>query len=157
MTELSFELRPARREDRAQILALAPATLAEFDFTFGTGSASDAQLEGAPESFAPGALLEAVRGETLLGMAGLFPVGGDDWELRKMFLAPAARGQGLGQSLLDGCIELAREKNTKRIVLDTVDAMQRAIALHERNGFVRDDSQMRASRCSRGYRLDLLR
>jgi hypothetical protein len=33
--------------------------------------------------------------------------------------------------------------------------MTAAIAFYERNGFVRDDAQRRASRCSRGYRLEL--
>jgi hypothetical protein len=36
-------------------------------------------------------------------------------------------------------------------VLDTIEAMTRAIAFYEAHGFVRDVSQKRAARCSRGY------
>ena len=154
---MTIEIRPAELHDRPQILTLARATLAEFDITFGTGTASDAQLEGVPDSYRPGTLFVAMRGDVLLGMAGLFPVGGGDWELRKMFLTPAARGHGLGQRLLDRCVAFARDNDAQRVVLDTIDAMHSAIALYERNGFQRDDAQIRASRCSRGYRLDLLR
>jgi hypothetical protein len=41
------------------------------------------------------------------------------------------------------------------VVLDTTHSMSAAIAFYERNGFVRDDAQIRGARCSRGYRLDL--
>ena len=37
------------------------------------------------------------------------------------------------------------------MVLDTVEEMTRAIAFYEANGFVRDDSYIRGSRCSRAY------
>jgi putative acetyltransferase len=71
----------------------------------------------------------------LLGTCGVFPLGGGDWELRKMYLDAAARGRGVG----------------RRLVLDTTEQMTRAIAFYEANGFVRDDAQVRGSRCSRGY------
>ena len=152
---MTVEIRSARSNDRPAILALARATLAEFGFTFGTGSASDTQLEGAPASFEPGVLYVAMRDEQLLGMAGLYPLGEGQWELRKMFLTAASRGHGLGQQLLDRCLAFARAQQARTVVLDTAETMDRAIALYERNGFVRDDTQRRASRCQRGYRLDL--
>jgi hypothetical protein len=37
------------------------------------------------------------------------------------------------------------------LVLDTIEAMTRAIAFYEANGFVRDDAQVRGARCTRGY------
>ncbi|MEO6950220.1 MAG: GNAT family N-acetyltransferase [Polyangia bacterium] len=152
---MSIQIRGARREDRPAILALAHTTLGEFDFTFGTGSASDVQLEGAPESFHPGVLYVAMSGDELVGMAGVYPLGEGLWELRKMFLRVASRGQGIGQQLLERCITFVRGKDGRTVVLDTAEAMDKAIALYERNGFVRDDTQQRASRCQRGYRLDL--
>jgi hypothetical protein len=33
--------------------------------------------------------------------------------------------------------------------------MVRAISFYEAHGFVRDDTEIRGARCSRGYRLDL--
>jgi ribosomal protein S18 acetylase RimI-like enzyme len=72
-----------------------------------------------------------------------------------MYLRPEARGTGAGQLLFDTCIGFVRSRGAKRIVLDTTHEMKRAIAFYERNGFVRDDAQIRGARCSRGYALDL--
>jgi putative acetyltransferase len=72
-----------------------------------------------------------------------------------MYLSPAARGRGLGRRLLEGAIAWTRASGGRRMVLDTTHAMKQAIALYEKNGFVRDDTQIRGSRCSRGYARDL--
>ena len=40
-------------------------------------------------------------------------------------------------------------------MLDTTDAMARAIAFYEAHGFVRDDAEIRGARCTRGYVLTL--
>jgi GNAT superfamily N-acetyltransferase len=73
------------------------------------------------------------------------------FELRKMYLAPSARGTGLGKRLLAEALAFARERGGRQMVLDTVEAMTTAIAFYEANGFVRDDAQIRGARCSRGY------
>ena len=44
-----------------------------------------------------------------------------------------------------------RTKGGTRIVLDTIEEMTRAISFYEAHGFVRDDCQVRGSRCTRGY------
>jgi putative acetyltransferase len=72
-------------------------------------------------------------------------------ELRKMYLHPGARGTGLGKRLLEESVSWCRARGVGRIVLDTTEQMTRAIAFYEANGFVRDDEQVRGSRCSRGY------
>jgi ribosomal protein S18 acetylase RimI-like enzyme len=72
-----------------------------------------------------------------------------------MYLAPEARGQGVGRRLLDAAKAFAVERGFRQLVLDTTEQMRAAIAFYERNGFVRDDSQIRGSRCSRGYILTL--
>ena len=68
-----------------------------------------------------------------------------------MYLSPAARGRGVGVRLLDEAVAFARAEGGQRMVLDTVEAMTRAIAFYEAHGFVRDDAQIRGARCSRGY------
>jgi putative acetyltransferase len=81
----------------------------------------------------------------------VYPVAPDVYELRKMYLRPAARGLGLGQRLLDEALTWTRARGGRRMVLDTTHQMTRAIGLYEANGFVRDDAQIRGARCSRGY------
>jgi putative acetyltransferase len=151
-------IRDVSRADVPEVLALIRAVLAEFGLGFGEGSATDAELEDLPDSYSlRGGRFWIARDDAgrLLGTAGGMPLTGGDVELRKMYLAPAARGRGVGRALLETALTFARAAGAAHMVLDTTDAMRAAIALYERAGFVRDDSQIRAARCSRGYRKDL--
>jgi putative acetyltransferase len=141
-----------------QAIALVRATLSEFGLTFGEGSATDVQMQGLPGSYRDvgGEFFVALDGEgALIGTAGVAPVAEGVFELRKMYLTPQTRGQGVGQALLEACIAFCRAHGATSVVLDTVHEMRAAITFYERNGFVRDDAQIRGSRCSRGYRRDL--
>ena len=57
--------------------------------------------------------------------------------------------------MLDTAVAWVRAQGGTRIGLDTIEAMTRAIAFYEANGFVRDDTQKRAARCTRGYLLTI--
>ena len=152
------EVREIVAADVPEAVALVGAVLAEYGLRFGDGSATDAELERLPASYAArGGRFWVVRDArgALVGTAGVMPLSGDEVELRKMYLSPAARGLGLGRLLLERSVAFARSLGARRMVLDTIAEMTAAIALYERAGFVRDDAQKRASRCTRGYRLDL--
>ena len=151
------EVRAVERRDVADVIALVGDVLAEFGLVFGVGAATDAALRELPDSYAAhgGAFWVATRGDALVGTCGMFPVAPTVYELRKMYLAPAARGLGVGGRLLDTALAWARASGGTRVVLDTVDAMTRAIAFYEARGFVRDDAEIRGARCTRGYTLDL--
>lgn len=154
---MNAKVRPVEARDVGAVVALVKSTLEEFGLTFGDGAATDAQLQDLPRSYADagGAFWVAELGGSIVGTAGVFPVEPGVFELRKMYLSPASRGHGVGQALFDACLAFVRAKGARRVVLDTTEKMTAAIAFYERNGFVRDDTQRRASRCSRGYRLDL--
>jgi putative acetyltransferase len=152
------EVREIVAADVPEAVALVRAVLAEFGLRFGDGSTTDAELEGLPASYATrGGRFWVARDAAgaLIGTAGVMPLSPEEVELRKMYLAPAARGLGLGRRLLELSTAFGRSLGARRMVLDTTDKMTSAIALYERSGFVRDDAQRRASRCTRGYRLDL--
>lgn len=147
-------IRSVGREDVPAVVELVRATLTEFGITFGEGAETDAQLSSLPESYdsVGGAFFVAVDDDgTLLGTAGVALVEPGVYELRKMYLLPSARGRGLGQQLFDRCLGTVKQRSATKLVLDTTEKMTAAIAFYERNGFTRDDSQRRASRCSRGY------
>lgn len=150
-------VRTVRLEDVPEVVALVRRTLAEFGITFGEGSPTDEQLLGLPASYddAGGRFLVAVVDGAIVGTAGMFPKGERRLELRKMYLDPAARGRRVGQALLDACLAFARSVGARDVVLDTTERMTDAIRFYEKNGFVRDDEQITAARCSRGYRLAL--
>jgi putative acetyltransferase len=152
-----MELRPVTASDVPHVIALVTETLAEFGLEFGKGAATDAQLHGLPESYrgAGGEFFVARVDARLVGTAGVALVEPRVFELRKMYLHRSARGQGVGKLLLDACVSYCRSSGARAVVLDTTEQMTDAIRFYERHGFVRDDSQVRGARCSRGYRLDL--
>jgi GNAT superfamily N-acetyltransferase len=152
-----IEVRPVQASDVAAVTALVAEVLAEFGLEFGKGSPTDAELHDLPHSYASvgGAFWVALRDGELLGTCGVFPVAPATYELRKMYLRGASRGLGIGKRLLGSAIEWTRAQGGTKMVLDTIDAMQQAIAFYEAHGFVRDDAQKRAARCSRGYVLEL--
>lgn len=127
-------VRPVTSVDVPGVVALVRDTLAEFGLRFGEGSKTDAELAGLPGSYenAGGAFWVAVNeGGRVMGTCGVFPVAPSDMELRKMYLHPDSRGTGLGKRLLEESIAWCRARGAGRIV--------------------RDDEQVRGSRCSRGY------
>jgi GNAT superfamily N-acetyltransferase len=85
------------------------------------------------------------RGELLLARVDGRPLGtagvllGDDRvaELKRMYVAPAARGLGLGSDLLRAAVASARALGARRVWLETSRRfMGRAVELYEAAGFV---------------------
>ena len=56
-------------------------------------------------------------------------------EIKRMYVAPAARRQGLGRRLLEALEEKARELGYARIRLDTGNRQPHAQAMYERAGY----------------------
>ncbi len=56
-------------------------------------------------------------------------------ELRKLFLLPGNRGQGLGKELTLKCLAQARGMGYSQCYLDTLSSMKPAISLYEKLGF----------------------
>ncbi len=150
-------VRAVETADVPAVVALVAEVLSEFGLSFGVGSATDEALGQLPGSYvdAGGAFwvaFDEVEGRsTLIGTCGIFPVAPGTFELRKMYLSRHARGRGVGQRLLDEAVAWARANGGKKLVLDTIHEMASAIAFYEKNDFVRDDAQIRGSRCTRGY------
>jgi putative acetyltransferase len=148
------EVRPVREADVSEVIAVVTRVLGEFGLRFGDGADTDAELHSLPNSYRDhgGELWVATDAAGhVVGTCGVFPVADGTFELRKMYLLPRVRGQGLGQRLLDVALHWTRQRGATRVVLDTTEAMARAIEFYEKNGFVRDDAEVRGARCSRGY------
>jgi GNAT superfamily N-acetyltransferase len=57
-------------------------------------------------------------------------------EVKRMYVAPVARGSGVGRRLLDELEVFARARGAQRLVLETGPLQVEALALYERAGFV---------------------
>jgi putative acetyltransferase len=80
-----------------------------------------------------------VAGE-VAGGAGIYPLINGDWttcELQRMYLRSAYRGGGIGQTLLDACLQTARDLGFEHCYAETISEMSSAIRFYERNGFTR--------------------
>jgi GNAT superfamily N-acetyltransferase len=90
-------------------------------------------------SFVPpkGLLLVAERDGEAVGVAALRTIGPGIVEVKRMYVAPRARGTGAGSALLDRLIEEGRETfGAKTIRLDTVRFMAEAQRLYGSRGFI---------------------
>jgi putative acetyltransferase len=150
---VAIEVHLVTTADVPEVVALVAEILGEFGLEFGKGSPTDDELLALPDSYTSrGAAFWIARaGGELLGTCGVVPIEPPVYELRKMYLRPAARGTGLGRRLLEVAVAWTSSVGGDTLVLDTVESMQRAIAFYEANGFVRDDRYIRGARCTRGY------
>jgi ribosomal protein S18 acetylase RimI-like enzyme len=56
--------------------------------------------------------------------------------MKRLYVAPEARGMGLGKALVDAIIQRAKELGYREIRLDTLPSMTGAQQLYKRAGFV---------------------
>lgn len=76
--------------------------------------------------------------DQLVGGVGIFPTEGlpaDTCELVKMYLVPSARGTGLGKKLIEKSLDFARETGYKKVYLESMPELQKALKVYEKFGF----------------------
>ena len=84
-----------------------------------------------------GQIFFALRGEEVIGTCALHRDTPDSFELCKMAVAPAARGRGIGELLLESAIDYAEAHGAGQVWLLSASALKPAISLYEKFGFVR--------------------
>jgi GNAT superfamily N-acetyltransferase len=81
--------------------------------------------------------LIARRGGQPLGCVGLVPLpdGNATAEVKRLWIAPEIRGQGLATRLMAEVESLARKEGFRRLVLDTNGTLTEAVAFYQRAGW----------------------
>ena len=75
------------------------------------------------------------RGE-VEGTCAVLRHNADECEIAKMAVAPAARGRGYGDLLMEACLAFAREIDSRRVVIVSNTVLAPAIRLYRKHGFV---------------------
>jgi GNAT superfamily N-acetyltransferase len=91
----------------------------------------------ATEYSAPsGVFLLAEEDGAFVGCIGLRRFAHDVGEIKRLYVAPAGRGRGVGRLLVERVLAAANQLGFARVVLDTLPSMEAARQLYASLGFV---------------------
>lgn len=136
----SFTIRPIAQADNPLIAKIIRATLEEFGANKPGTVYYDATTDHLFELFeraGAGYFIAEQDGE-MLGGGGFFHSDGlpeDTCELVKMYLLPESRGKGIGAAIINKSIEVAKQSGFKKMYLETMPELKRAITAYEKFGF----------------------
>jgi len=139
----TLTIRPTQTEadlDAARDLFRAYAESLDFDLCF---QDFEAELDALPGDYAPpeGALLLAEVGGTIAGCVAVRPMDEDGvCEMKRLYVRPAFRRDGIGRALAAAIVETAQELGYDVVRLDTVESMTAARRLYASLGFEERDS-----------------
>lgn len=127
-----------RREELQSPVAqtLIAALNEELTARYPEEGANHFRLEAHEVAEGVGAFLVAYSGGTPLGCGAVRCIEPEVAEIKRMYVAPSARGRGIGGQLLDALEAEAHRLGVRRLVLETGPRQPEAIALYGRAGFV---------------------
>lgn len=115
--------------------ALVRDMVAELSVRYASPDAGGVPLD--PRTFAPptGTFRVLFDGAAPIGCGGIRAHAHGAGEVKRMYVAPAARGRGLGRTLLEGLEDAGRELGLEQLVLETGDAQPEAVSLYRAAGW----------------------
>ena len=155
-TVSDLKQRPATNADCTEVQALVYGVLAEFGLEPDYGG-TDRDITDIEANYLDrGGVFNVIENDQgkIVGTVGLYPLDELTIELRKMYFAPEARGNGLGQKLLREMIEKARNLGYLRVYLETASVLKQAVHIYEKAGFMRVVDK-HTPRCDQAFVLEL--
>jgi putative acetyltransferase len=135
-----ISIRPIEPQDDAALAVIIRNSLAEFGANKPGTVFYDPTTDALYQLFqSPGSMyLVAEENGQLIGGAGIFPsdgLPGGVCELVKMYLHKNARGKGLGRRMIHECLEQAKKMGYKKVYLETMPELKKAVSVYEKFGF----------------------
>ncbi len=118
----------------------------------------EAFRDPAGKILAPGGqIFFVVEGDEVLGTCAVLRLDAETDEIAKMAVAPAARGRGYGDLLMEAALAFSRSAGTRKVVIVSNTRLSPAIRLYEKHGFVRVplDAEERYARADIRLELEL--
>ncbi len=133
-------IRPISKEDNPVIATIIRSCLTEFGAnkpgTVFYDKTTDQLFELFQENGA--AYFIAEQEDKIVGGGGIFPSPGlpaGTCELVKMYLLPEVRGTGIGATLMNKCMSMAKELGFVSMYIETLPELKKAISVYEKFGF----------------------
>jgi len=136
-----MQIRLIQQSDNAALANIVRATLTEFGANHPGTVYYDAMTDALFELFQKPRsvyfVAETDNGQ-IMGGGGIYPTEGlpeETCELVKMYLLPEARGKGLGRSIIEKCLQTAKEYGFGHIYLESMPELKQALKVYETFGF----------------------
>jgi len=128
-------IRPAQAADAAEVYKLVTSILQE-EFPADQAAYPPDDLKKLVESYAPpNEFLVAVDHSQIVGTCGIKADDSKTAILRRLFVAPIHRCQGVGLLLLKEALSFCRSRGFQEIIIRTSTRMEKAIHLCQKLGF----------------------
>lgn len=136
----NYAIRKISREDNAVLASLIRRVFEEFDVDTAGTVYEDPTTDDLYSLFDRNDAVcwVAVDDNNVVGCAGVYPTEGlpaGCCEFVKFYLAPPARGKGIGEQLMHTCMESAKALGYTLIYLESFPAFSKALGLYKSAGF----------------------
>jgi putative acetyltransferase len=132
------DLVPFEEQHGPGVLRLIGGVFAEYGLTFDPAG-YDADLTRIPGKYfrVGGAFWVLEEDGCVVGTIGVVPVSATEIEIKRVYLDPSLRGQGLGRALVEHALSWASASGHTRVRLWSDVKFTRSHVMYERLGFVR--------------------
>lgn len=139
-----YQTREIREEDNIDLMKVIKTTLKEFGADRPGFAFTDPELENMHAAYSKKKwkyyVIERKKDHKIMGGAGIGKLAGGPanvCELKKMYLLPDARGNGISYLLLQKLMQDAVQMGYESCYLETLESMHRANKLYEAAGFTK--------------------
>jgi putative acetyltransferase len=160
--KFNLQIRSWREADRESAAAVIATVLAEYGLGWEPEGA-DRDVLQVEECYLDrgGEFWVVERSGQIVGTAAYYPIDrpeirpGSAVEIRKMYLLPEVRGQGLGRFLLTQLETQIASRGFTDLWIETASVLKEAVILYEKSGY-QPATGVETARCDRIYRKVLL-